>query len=126
AATAKLTFAPAVILLFCMTSRARIRASLITSVVAGILLISPIWVRVRNLAGWLVALTIHSGSYGEGDRTVVDWPQIPGRVEVLIAAYPVAALAMLVLVLVIARHWFQGTAANSVMRSGAKRFLYAI
>jgi hypothetical protein len=101
AIAAKITFAPVVLLLLCMRSLERRKTSIRSYVISLVVLLAPIWHRMWDVALWVFRIAAHSGPYGLGDRTIVLWSALPGRIGMLVDTYPITLLLLLTLAVVL-------------------------
>jgi len=101
AVAAKITFAPIVLLLLCMRSLERRKTSIRSYVISLVVLLAPIWHRMWDVALGVFQIAAHSGQRGGGDRTIVLWSALPGRIGMLVDTYPITLLLLLTLAVVL-------------------------
>ena len=84
----KVTFLPMIGLLLLLGARKRVAHALFYGAGAFFICLLPIFERLPELAARLYSFAVHSGKYGSGGETVVEFSAIPSRIVELFWYFP--------------------------------------
>ncbi len=115
-----------IIPLLLLKKRKQIFRYLVTSGITFIVLTIPIIVRYPSMAWWFVNLFIHSGIYGKGDASIVDFSRYFISLKQLLTANPVYTAIFILTAIALAVFLLKKKSSNTTIKRPALIILAAV